>query len=120
MVWKDWNEDGEFVTYTVPPGKPLKVWEGLTAKQVKEGAPEFSLEGGAIQIVVDPTQLKKGFTGQRQKTGWGYGAEEGESIKDIIGLDQALTARRVSRVLLTSGCGCRCPEPTRAATGTFL
>ena len=89
-VWKDWNEDGEFVTYTVPPGKPLKVWEGRTATQKKEGAPEFSLEGGAIQIVVDPTQLKKEFTGQRQKTGWGYGAEEGESIA-FLGLPELET-----------------------------
>ena len=74
----------------MPPGKPLKVWEGRTAIQKKEGAPEFSLEGGAIQIVVDPTQLKKEFTGQRQKTGWGYGAEEGEFIA-FLGLPELET-----------------------------
>ena len=33
-VWANWN--GEFVTYTVPPSKPLKVWEGKTASQELE------------------------------------------------------------------------------------
>lgn len=89
-VWKDWNANGEFVTYTVPPGQTLKVWEGKAATQVRDGAPEFSLEGGAIQIVVDPTQLKKEFTSKRQKTGWGYGIEEGETM-EFLGLPELET-----------------------------
>jgi hypothetical protein len=32
-VWANWNSNGEFVTYTVPPGKGLHVWEGVTASQ---------------------------------------------------------------------------------------
>lgn len=32
-VWANWNSNGEFVTYVVPPGKPLKVWEGVTGSQ---------------------------------------------------------------------------------------
>jgi hypothetical protein len=72
-VWKSWNENGEYVTYTVPPGQPLKVWEGCAATQINKGATEYSLEGGAVQIVLDPSQLKKSHTGPRQKTGWGYG-----------------------------------------------
>lgn len=63
-VWKSWNENGEYVTYTVPPGQPLKVWEGRAATQINSGAPEYSLEGGAVQIVLDPSQLKKEFTGR--------------------------------------------------------
>ncbi|HAV1831412.1 TPA: hypothetical protein JG914_004240 [Enterobacter hormaechei subsp. steigerwaltii] len=75
-VWKSWNENGEFVTYTVPPGQPLKVWEGHAATQTKKDAEsltKYSLEGGAVQVVLDPSQLNKSYTGARQKTGWGYG-----------------------------------------------
>ncbi|WP_232001931.1 hypothetical protein [Shimwellia blattae] len=68
-VWKRWNEHGEFVTYTILPGQPLKVCEGRVSTQTNENAPEFTLEGDAIQIVLDPTQLKKNYTGPRQKTG---------------------------------------------------
>jgi len=32
-VWKSWNENGEYVVYKVPPGQPLKVWEGRAATQ---------------------------------------------------------------------------------------
>jgi hypothetical protein len=82
-VWANWNKNGEFVTYTVPPGKPLKVWEGKAASQqlldssnrpVSAGAPGkgYYLEGGASQIVLDPAQLDKSFLGKRQPTGWGY------------------------------------------------
>src|SRR5699024_4258109 len=30
-VWKSWNRNGEYVTYRVPEGKPLNVWEGPAA-----------------------------------------------------------------------------------------
>lgn len=83
-VWANWNNNGEFVTYTVPPGKPLKVWEGVTGTQVlkdaqgqvvKAGAGNqmYVLEGGARQIVLDPADLEKSRLGKRQATGWGYG-----------------------------------------------
>lgn len=85
-VWKKWNENGEFVTYTVPPGQPMKVWEGRAATQINENAPEFSLEGGAVQIVIDPSQLKKEYTGPRQKTGWGYGDAVADPVYPYLGL----------------------------------
>lgn len=70
-VWKNWNDNGEFVVYTVPPGKPLKVWEGRAASQKMKETP-FSLEGGYQQIVVDPAELDRRFASKRQPTGWGY------------------------------------------------
>lgn len=69
-VWKHWNSNGEFVTYTVPPGKPLKVWEGVTASQQLKNS-SFFLEGGARQIVIEPSHLQKAYMGKRQATGWG-------------------------------------------------
>ena len=85
-VWKSWNENGEYVVYTVPQGQPLKVWEGRAATQVNRTAPEYSLEGGAVQIVLDPSQLKKEFTGERRKTGWGYGDVAGDPVSPYLGL----------------------------------
>jgi len=85
-VWKSWNENGEFVTYTVPPRQPLKVWEGRAGTQINREAPEYSLEGGAVQIVLDPSQLKKEFTGPRQKTGWGYGDAANDPAYPYLGL----------------------------------
>jgi hypothetical protein len=70
-VWANWNSNGEFVTYTVPPGPGLNVWEGATASQKLDGS-KFVLEGGAPQIVVEPSHLDKTYLGQRQKTGWEY------------------------------------------------
>ena len=70
-VWANWNGNGEFVTYTVPPGKPLKVWEGKAASQNLENS-DYWLEGGATQIVLDPKDLEKSFLGKRQPSGWGY------------------------------------------------
>jgi hypothetical protein len=32
-VWMHWNANGEYLTYTVPPGKGLPVWRGPTATQ---------------------------------------------------------------------------------------
>ncbi|WP_346806161.1 hypothetical protein MX657_16145 [Enterobacter chuandaensis] len=88
-VWKSWNENGEFVTYTVPRGQSLKVWEGRAGTQFKKdayGATEYSLEGGAVQIVLDPSQLKKEYTGPRQKTGWGYGDAANDPVYPYQGL----------------------------------
>jgi hypothetical protein len=85
-VWKSWNENGEYVVYTVPPGRPLKVWEGRAATQINENAKEYSLEGGAVQIVLNPSQLKKEFTGERRKTGWGYGDVASDPVSPYLGL----------------------------------
>ncbi|MDN0073911.1 hypothetical protein QU481_03265 [Crenobacter sp. SG2303] len=71
-VWKHWNGNGEYVTYTVPPGQPLKVWEGRAATQKLDKAEEIKLEGGGVQIVLDPTQLQKEYLSKRKPTGWGY------------------------------------------------
>jgi hypothetical protein len=70
-VWANWNSNGEFVVYTVPPGPGLNVWEGVTASQNLHGT-NYILEGGARQIVIDPAHLEKEFLSARQKTGWGY------------------------------------------------
>jgi hypothetical protein len=94
-VWANWNTNGEFVTYVVPPGKPLKVWEGITGSQelrdtaghaVATGAAgkKFFLEGGARQIVLDPADLEKRYLGKRQPTGWGY-SNFGETT-DMVGV----------------------------------
>lgn len=82
-VWESWNKNGEFVTYTVPPGKPLRAWEGMTASQVDKTG-EFVLEGGARQIVVDPKDLVKSSLGKRQSTDWGY-SNYGDSV-DMVGV----------------------------------
>lgn len=70
-VWANWNSNGEFVTYVVPPGPGLNVWEGMAASQKMKGA-NYVLEGGARQIVVDPSHMDKVHISSRQKTGWGY------------------------------------------------
>lgn len=44
-VWANWNRDGEYVTYTVPPGEGLKVWEGPAASQQMKINPDYVLEG---------------------------------------------------------------------------
>lgn len=82
-VWGNWNSNGEYVTYTVPPGPALKVWRGATAsQQLKDtrGVPVqaddkgnfFWTEGGAEQIVLNPKDLKKEHLSPREFTGWGY------------------------------------------------
>ena len=51
------NGNGAFVTYTVPPGKPLKVWEGETASQTlkdRAGAPVKADDKGNY-FVLDQT-----------------------------------------------------------------
>lgn len=70
-VWAHWNSNGEFVTYTVPPGPGLNVWEGITASQKLKGT-DYVLEGGARQIVIDPAHLDKSHLSARRKTNWGY------------------------------------------------
>lgn len=83
-VWKHWNENGEYVIYTVPPGKPLKVWEGRAGTQQFEGAPEYTLAGGKTQVVLDPAELKPGYISPRQKTGWGYNDGTGDTTLDPL------------------------------------
>jgi hypothetical protein len=70
-VWVNWNSNGEFVTYTVPRGPGLNVWEGITASQKMKNT-NYVLEGGAVQLVVDPSHLEKTHITPRKKTNWGY------------------------------------------------
>jgi len=78
-VWRHWNRNGEYVTYTVPPGDGLRVWEGATASQKLDSTSQYVLEGGGTQIVLDPGQLQPEQFGKRQPTGWGYTDFHGES-----------------------------------------
>jgi hypothetical protein len=94
-VWMNWNVNGEFATYTVPPGKGLPVWRGATASQVlkdKNGVEvladakgnKFWLEGGAEQLVVNPTDLRHEFVSERKFTGWSY--DEGNIEVNLVGV----------------------------------
>lgn len=85
-VWKSWNENGEYVVYTVPPGENLKVWAGRAGTQVNDVNKAYSLEGGAEQIVVNPSELKKEFTSKRMKTGWGYQDGPSDLAEPYLGL----------------------------------
>jgi hypothetical protein len=85
-VWKHWNANGEYLTYTVPPGPGMPVWRGATASQQlkkKNGLAEevvkaddkgnsFWLDGGAEQVVVNPALLDPKIASKREFTGWGY------------------------------------------------
>jgi hypothetical protein len=82
-VWANWNFNGEFVVYTVPPGHGLSVWEGVTASQKLSGT-KYVLEGGARQIVVDPAHLDKVHLSTRQKTGWGY--DDLGKVNSLVGV----------------------------------
>ena len=82
-VWANWNGNGEFVTYTVPPGEGLRVWEGVAATQEIEKT-AYKLEGGARQVVLDPKDLKMEHLGKRQPTNWGY-SNFGETV-DLLGV----------------------------------
>lgn len=103
-VWGSWNSNGEFVTYTVPTGG-LKAWEGKAGSQVMntagrkpdnvsqldwdkkiDEAKEFSLEGGAVQIVLDPKMLQVSNISARKSTGWGYGDDELGHVVDLVGV----------------------------------
>lgn len=94
-VWKNWNSNGEVVTYTVPPGPGLPVWRGKTASQpltdsggniVKANAQGdgFWLQGGAEQLVVNPADLQRAQLGKREFTGWGY--DEGDVDVSLVGV----------------------------------
>ncbi|TCS39484.1 hypothetical protein EDC30_101440 [Paucimonas lemoignei] len=85
-VWTNWNANGEYVTYTVPPGKGLQVWEGVVGTQEHELNKLYKLEGGAVQIVLDPTLLKKEHMGRRQSTNWGYTDDEFGEKTDLVGV----------------------------------
>lgn len=89
-VWKHWNENGEYLIYTVPPGKPLKVWEGPAASQKIKPDADYMLEGGREQILVNTSDIKPDFISSRQKTGWGYddgtGNAELDPVKPYLGL----------------------------------
>ena len=76
-VWRYWNRNGEYVTYTVPPSG-LRAWEGKAASQKLEST-HYTLEGGGTQIVIDPADLDKGIVGKRQPTNWGYTDFTGET-----------------------------------------
>lgn len=71
-VWGSWNGNGEYVTYTVPPGHGLRGWEGVVASQADETGAGYVLQGGGRQIAVDPADLHIGFVGTRRTTNWGY------------------------------------------------
>ncbi|MNQ94478.1 hypothetical protein D3C85_1099960 [compost metagenome] len=91
-VWKHWNENGEYVIYTVPPGQPLKVWEGRAGTQVFKPEPSYRLQGGRSQIVLNPDDLDPKFINSRQKTGWGYDDGTGDvaldPLKPYLGLPE--------------------------------
>jgi len=82
-VWAHWNANGEYITYTVPDGPGLRVWEGVTASQKMKDS-KYVLEGGAVQIVVDPSHLKKSHVSKRQSTKWKY--DELGTQNDMIGV----------------------------------
>lgn len=96
-VFAYWNNNGEFVKYRVPKGG-LNVWEGPTASQIfkssvgkvekanREGG-FFVLEGGAIQIVLNPVDLKIANMGKRQATSWSYDSGlVGDTKTSIVGV----------------------------------
>jgi len=82
-VWENWNSNGEFVTYTVPQGPGLNVWEGVTASQ-KINKTNYVLEGGATQLVINPSDMEKVYISPRIKTGWGY--DELGTANDLVGV----------------------------------
>jgi hypothetical protein len=82
-VWVNWNGNGEYVVYVVPPGEGLHVWEGITASQQMKKT-KYVLEGGARQIVVNPADLAKSSVSERRLTNWGYDDMEHES--DLVGV----------------------------------
>lgn len=91
-VWKQWNENGEFVVYTVPPGQPLKVWEGRAGTQEFPREPKYKLQGGRQQIALNPDDLTPKYISPRQKTNWGYDDGTGDTnldpFKPYLGLPE--------------------------------
>lgn len=84
-VWANWNRNGEYVTYVVPAGPGLKVWEGVTASQQMKGT-SFVLQGGARQIVIHPDDIQLTAIGRREKTGWGF--DDFNETTEMIGVPQ--------------------------------
>lgn len=83
-VWTNWNANGEYVTYTVPAGSGLNVWEGIVGTQKHKIDEMYKAEGGGTQIVLDPAQLQKEYLGKRRPTGWGYGSFD--EANDMVGV----------------------------------
>ena len=96
-VWPSWNANGEFVTYTVPPGKGLNVWEGTVGTQSHEIQKTYKLEGGATQIVLDPAHLKKEHMGKRQSTNWGYTDDKFSEKTDLVGVPTLTLGRKLEQ-----------------------
>ncbi|VXC26941.1 hypothetical protein [Massilia sp. 9I] len=82
-VWPNWNANGEYITYTVPDGPGLNVWEGVTASQRMKDS-KYVLEGGATQLVIDPSKLEKSHVSKRMRTNWKY--DELGTQNDMIGV----------------------------------
>jgi hypothetical protein len=92
-VWKHWNSNGEYLTYTVPKGG-MPVWRGTTASQrltndgkvinANAAGDGYWLKGGNEQIVVNPALLDPKLASKREYTGWGYG--EGDIEVSLIGV----------------------------------
>lgn len=82
-VWASWNNNGEYLEYTVPKGNKLYAWEGSAASQ-KRG--EFYLKGGGTQIVLDPKDLISSGLSKRKLTGWGYGTDTIIGDFSIVGV----------------------------------
>lgn len=70
-VWRIWKSNGEFMTYQVPEGTTLKGWQGISASQEMYGT-GYTLEGGGLQILLDPYDLKSEHLQKRWPTHWGY------------------------------------------------
>ena len=96
-VFAHWNHNGEVVKYQVPK-VGINVGEGTAASQTfknSKGKVEkvdskgniFVLEGGGIQIVLDPTDLAIANMSKRQATPWGYDSGlVGETKTNMIGV----------------------------------
>lgn len=70
-VWAHWNANGEYVTYTVPDGAKLKVWEGIAASQRLENT-DYIVNGGGVQLVIEPSHLSQAHIEKRKLTKWDY------------------------------------------------
>jgi len=94
-VWKHWNSNGEYLTYTVPPGKGMPVWRGKAASQelkdragnaiqADDSGNTFWLEGGHEQIAVNPKLLDPEYASKREFTGWG--CDDGDIEVNLVGV----------------------------------
>ncbi|PHV13173.1 hypothetical protein [Chitinimonas sp. BJB300] len=91
-VWRHWNSNGEYVTYTVPPGEPLRAWVGPAATQEfknEKKVVEFTLKGGGEQVVLDPAHLDMSYISKRKPTGWDYG--DTTHKPDLTGVPQLIS-----------------------------